>query len=295
MEPGKPSRTALATAFLRALHRVVDDAPPVFDDRHAVRLLPAVQARFLERLARLPRSWTAIYRQRYNGLTGMRSHVVVRARYAEDALVGARRRGAVRYVVLAAGLDTYALRTRGTADALPVVEIDHPATQAWKRRLFAERGLDEAAAQWAPVDFERDGIETSLGREPVQQFVSWLGTTYYLSRDAIAGTLTALARCSAPGSELVLDYWREPPLFDPAAVLLWGTRVATAFQREPMRSFFTPGAMEALVVRCGWHVREHCAPSIQDERYLAGRGDGLAIPSFAYLLHLERDSTDPEA
>ncbi|MBX3705843.1 MAG: class I SAM-dependent methyltransferase [Pseudomonadales bacterium] len=295
MEPGKPSRTALATAFLRALHRVVDDAPPVFDDSHAVHLLPAVQARFLERLARLPRSWTAIYRQRYNGLTGMRSHVVVRARYAEDALAGARQRGAMRYVVLAAGLDTYALRTRGMADAMPVVEIDHPATQTWKRQLLAGRGLDEAAVRWAPVDFERTGIESALGQEPLHQFVSWLGTTYYLSREAIAATLSSLARCSAPGSELVLDYWREPPLFDPAAVLLWGTRVATAFQREPMRSFFTPGAMEALVVRCGWHVREHCAPLIQDERYLTGRRDGLSIPSFAYLLHLERGTTDPLA
>lgn len=292
MEPGKPSRTAVATAFLRALHRVVDDAPAVFDDTHATLLLPGIQARFLERLARLPRSWTALYRQRYSGLTGIRSHVVVRARYAEDALADAARRGAARCVVLAAGLDTYALRSSGLAARLPVVEIDHPATQAWKRRLFMDRGLDEAAVQWAPVDFEHEGIESALGHEPVHQFVSWLGATYYLSRDAIAGTLAALARCSKPGSELVLDYWREPPLFDPAAVLLWGTRVATAYQREPMRSFFAPAAMEALAIRCGWRVREHCAPVIQEARYLTGRRDGLAVAPFAYLLHLERDSTD---
>jgi methyltransferase (TIGR00027 family) len=287
MDPGRPSQTAVATAFLRALHRVVDAAPPVFDDTVAATLLPEFQQRFLKRLAALPRVWTGIYRQRHPAVSGMRAQIVVRARYAEDALHAAQRRGCRRYVILAAGLDTFALRA-GAGDAIPVIEIDHPATQAWKRALLDAAGLGSTVpVTYCAIDFETTDLATALGRNPEHQFVSWLGTTYYLTRQAIRTTLSALAESSAPGSELVFDYWREPPLFDASSALLWGARVATAFQREPMRSFFEPGEMEVLARECGWRVREHCAPAIQDQRYLRGRPDRLAVPAFAYLLHLE--------
>jgi methyltransferase (TIGR00027 family) len=287
--PGKPSQTALAVAFLRALHPIVDSAPWVFDDPFAELLLPGYQQRFLQRLAALPKSWTAIYRQRHPAASGMRTHVLVRARYAEDALRLAQQRGCGRYVILAAGLDTFALREATGPDRMPVLEIDHPATQAWKRALLEDRGLGvQAAVEYLSVDFEQSSLAQQLAGQPRRQFISWLGTTYYLTREAIRATLSNLAEVSAPGSELVLDYWREPPLFDASSPLLWGTRIATAVQREPMRSFFEPGEMEALAHGCGWQVREHCAPAIQDQRYLRDRPDRLAVPSFAYLLHLER-------
>jgi len=289
MEPGKPSQTAVATAFLRALHPVVDASPWVFDDPVAVQLLPTRQQRFLQRLAMLPKTWTTLYRQRHPAVSGMRSQVLVRARYAEDALLAARGRGCRRYVILAAGLDTFALRQAPGPTAIPVLEIDHPATQSWKRGLLEQRGLAAGAAvEYQPIDFEETGIADQLAGSRQQQFISWLGTTYYLTRDAISATLAALAEVSDAGSELVLDYWREPPLLDASSPLLWGTRVATAFQREPMRSFFEPGDFETLARESGWRIREHCAPSIQDQRYLRGRPDRLAVPSFAYLLHLER-------
>lgn len=288
MQPGKPSQTALAVAFLRALHPVIDSPPWVFDDPFAELLLPAYQQRFLQRLATLPKSWTAIYRQRHPAASGMRSQILVRARYAEDALRAAQLRGCTRYVILAAGLDTFALRESTSPAAVPVLEIDHPATQAWKRALQDEHGLGGSAlVEYLPIDFEQTGIAEHLKDSRQRQFISWLGTTYYLTRDAIRATLAGLATVSEPGSELVLDYWRDPPLFDPSSPLLWGTRVATAFQREPMRSFFEPGEMEALAHGCGWRVREHCSPGIQNERYLRGRPDRLATPTFAYLLHLE--------
>jgi methyltransferase (TIGR00027 family) len=287
MDPGKPSQTALATAFLRALHLVVDDPPWVFEDHAAATLLPAYQQRFLKRLAALPQAWTGVYRQRYGAFAGMRSQVIVRARYAEDALAAARQRGCERYVVLAAGLDTFAVRQAQAQSPLPVLEIDHPSTQQWKRELLAGLGLDALpAVTYLPIDFEQRSLEEQLQGACPQQFISWLGTTYYLTRDAIGATLTALAGASAAGSELVLDYWREPPLLDASTPLLWGTRVATAFQREPMRSFFEPADIEALAQQAGWSIREHCAPTIQNQRYLRGRGDRLAVPSFAYLLHL---------
>ncbi len=288
----------MATAWLRALHLVADDEPWVFEDRAAADFLSPVQQRFLKRLSAMPRSWSRTFRQRRDALTAMRSQIVVRARYAEDALAAARERGCQRYVILAAGLDTFALRQRqaGTArteqkdaDPISVVEIDHPATQAWKQQHLKSRGHGIIEnLSFVDVDFERDTLEERLPATGKPQYISWLGTTYYLSREAIRSTLKTLAETSAPGSELVLDYWQQPSAFNLSATLFWGTRVATAFQQEPMRSFFEPGKIEQLAVAAGWAIRENCAPVIQDERYLSGRTDNLAVPSFAYLLHLER-------
>jgi len=284
MQADRPSQTAVATAFLRALHLRVDDAPAVFSDTRAGDFLPDYLQRFLDRLARLEPRWTRAFRQRQAGATQMRAQVLVRARYAEDALAAARRRGAVRYVILGAGFDSFAQRQHG--DPLPVVEIDHPATQRHKLAILGE-GRPEAV-DYLPVDFQSRGLRDVLEPTSAPQMISWLGTTYYLDEAAIRDTLTTLGELSAPGSELVLDYWREAGTPGPSSLLLWGTRIATQLQAEPMRSFFTPRDMERLVNDCGWYIREHCAPDIQNQRYLAGRQDGLRVPSFAYLLHLER-------
>jgi O-methyltransferase involved in polyketide biosynthesis len=144
------------------------------------------------------------------------------------------------------------------------------------------------AATYIPLDFERMALEEALDDFNSPQFISWLGTTYYLTRAAIATTLSKLGEHSAPGSELVLDYWRESSLLGLNPMFQWGARFAMALQSEPMRSFFHPHEMEELATSAGWRVREHCAPDIQNARYLARRTDGLRVPSFAFLLHLEK-------
>lgn len=275
----------MATAFLRALHWVVDEPPAVFADEPARLFLPPYQRRFLDRLQALPPGWLRAFRQRRSALGGMRAQVLVRSRYTEDALADARAHGACRYVILSAGLDTFPLRQ--TNPPIPVIEIDHPATQRWKRETLSAAGCDlPAHTTFAAIDFERQGLVDVLDRAAQPQFVSWLGTTYYLSRKAIAATLANLAALSAPGTRLVLDYWRETPLGEDA-MLLWGTRLATAVQQEAMRCFLTPAQAEALAREAGWRVRENCAPEIQNQRYLRGRGDDLEVPGFAYLLQLE--------
>ena len=287
MQEATPSRTALATAFIRALHTRLDDAPPVCNDPVAYDLLPAYQRRFIDRLARLAPSWLRRYRRRRDAFTAMRAQVVVRARYAEDALADARSRGASRYVVLAAGLDTFALRQ--AQPPVEVLEIDHPATQRWKRELLAARGMvvpDNLTL--LPIDFEQQSLGSIWSENTEPDFISWLGATYFLSQEAIKATLTTLAERTQPGSELVLDYWRERPATDPASWLLWGTRMAVAAQQEPMRSFFSPAQIEVLAESCGWQVRENLMPTAQNQRYLAARADQLAVPSFACLLHLQR-------
>ena len=285
MDEQSPSRTAYATAFMRALHLAVDESPPVLEDTIAVDLLPTYLRRFINRQAGLPR-WLRRLRPVDSVGTAMRSQIVVRARYAEDCLREAREQGASRYVILGAGLDTFALRQ--LAPAIDVLEIDHPATQNWKHSLLRDRGFAvPPSATFLPVDFERASLDELWIDGDSPDFISWLGTTYYLTRESILDTLTVLAGRTQPGSQLVLDFWRERQAraINP---LLWGTRVAVALQGEPMRSFFAPAEIEALARSAGWQVLESCSPTEQGRRYLAGRRDRLRVPSFAYLLRLER-------
>lgn len=285
MEAAQRSRTAEGAAFLRALHRHVDSAPCVFEDAAVEALLPLPGQHFLRRLDTLARPWISAFRQRRGALDAMRAQIVVRARYAEDALVA---QNPSQYLVLAAGLDTFALR-HATED-VRVFEVDHPATQAWKRARI------EAPPEnlvFVPLDFERttlaDALTATAFDAALSTFVSWLGTTYYLTRDTIANTLRGVRERSPGGTRLVLDYWSEAPIADGrATMLLASTRLATAFQSEPIRSLFAPADMEALARDTGWRVREHLAPVIQNARYLARRIDGLAVPNFAYLIQLER-------
>lgn len=289
MIEGKPSQTAMATAFLRALHVSVTDAPYVFEDTAAAAYLPVSQQRYLQWLRNQADRWRSGYRVRHRTVPDVGSQVLVRARYAEDKLDEAVWRGCQRYIVLGAGLDTYAERHTDDDDALPVVEIDYPSTQDWKRAKLAEKGLPQLpAVTYISLDFERMALDETLDEFDAPQFISWLGTTYYLTRDAIATTLSTLYARSARGSELVLDYWRESRLLLNNPMLRWGARLAMAVQPEPLRSFFDPSEMEQIATGAGWRVREHCAPEIQNARYLAGRRDGLRVPRFAFLLHLEK-------
>lgn len=286
-----PSRTAFGTAFARAWHRRVDDPPAVFDDPVAERLLPAYQQRYLRRVGALTRFWRRYYLRQADAFSVLRSQVAVRSRYTEDALAAARDAGAGRYVILAAGLDTYALRQ--PAPPIEVLEIDHPATQGWKRELLRARGIAlPAELEFLPVDFETVRLGDVWPVRESPDFVSWLGATYYLTADAIRGTLQTLAECAASGSRVVFDYWSAHPPTAAGNLLLWGTRLAVALQQEPMVSFFEPGEIEALAVEAGWTVAENLGPEEQNRRYLADRQDGLIVPSFAHLLQLVRQNGD---
>ena len=192
-----------------------------------------------------------------------------------------------RCVILAAGLETFALRQ--PAPPIEVLEIDHPATQGWKQELLRARGIAlPAELAFLPVDFETVRLGDVWPGRDAPDFVSWLGATYYLSPDAIRGTLETLSRCTVPGSRIVFDYWSAHPPTAAGNLLLWGTRLAVALQQEPMVSFFEPAEIEALAVESGWAVAENLGPDEQNERYLPDRRDGLVVPSFAHLLHLAR-------
>ncbi|MEM7017215.1 MAG: SAM-dependent methyltransferase, partial [Pseudomonadota bacterium] len=255
-----PSRTAQGTAFARALHLYIDDKPPIFDDYIAFELLPVTQRRYIRRLAVLSRFWLRQYRQRYSAFTAMRGHLTVRARYTEDTLAAARQQGVNRLIVLGAGLDTFALRQQ--APTIDVVEIDHPATQGWKQNLLKQRKIElPPELTFLPIDFEKTALNDVWIDNASPDFISWLGVTYYLTREAIAGTLKTLAECTQSGSQLVLDYWQDAPPMSLSSPLLRGAQFAVALQGEPMRSFFRPQDIEQLAIECGWQVQENCNPS----------------------------------
>ena len=209
----------------------------------------------------------------------LRSHVVLRSRFAEDSLHDAVTRGATQYVLLGAGLDTFAYRQPAWARAIEIVEVDHPASQADKRERLGAAGIEiPGNVRYADIDFERETLAEGLLRSGIAfdqpTFFSWLGVTMYLTREAIDAVLKTVA--SFPrGSEIVLTFAQPPAPGDDMSSLA----ARAAHVGEPWISYFTPEELEAV-------LRGHGFPEvfflIREEaftRYYDGRQDGLEPPS----------------
>jgi len=196
MQPGQPSLTALGAARLRAAHQVLDSAS-ILADPLALRILGADQdasLRHADAHALGPR---------------IRWFIAARSRLAEDALTVAAGHGACQLVVLGAGLDTLAYRTP-LAERLRIFEVDHPATQAWKRELLREAAIETPETlTFVAVDFEHETLADALavaGFEPAQRsFFSWLGVVPYLTEQAVFSTLAFIAGLKG-GADVVFDY-----------------------------------------------------------------------------------------
>lgn len=260
------SRTAVGVAALRAAHLVVDRPPYVLDDTIAIRLIdPDMRAR-LETPGAAEQLVTT---------EALRMHVVVRSRFAEDCLAEAARRGVTQYVILGAGLDTFAWRQPPWAAALRIFEIDHPASQEDKRERLARAGLAPPSnLMLVPVNFELDPLAERLRaggvdpRKPV--FYSWLGVTPYLDEPAIDDVLRVMATGVA-GTEVVLTF---APLHDtPSAVATMAAALGETF-----RSYFTPETLAAKLRGCGFAHVSFLTPADAAARYFGSRSDGLAPP-----------------
>jgi methyltransferase (TIGR00027 family) len=234
MDLATPSRTAYAVAVRRATHQLYDPPPHVLTDPIAVRILgPAGQPRLEEARAALDEP----------GNIGLRCWLVARSRYAEDKLAEAVAAGVNQYVLLGAGLDTFA--HRNPHPHLRVFEVDHPATQAWKRQLVAAAALPHPASlTYAPCNFECESLPIQLaaaGFDPATPaFFAWLGVVMYLTLPAFRETVAFIA-ARPPGSGLVFDYSQ------PLSVLSTRERIAreifharVASIGEPFQLHFTP-------------------------------------------------------
>ncbi|HEX5226116.1 MAG TPA: SAM-dependent methyltransferase, partial [Bryobacteraceae bacterium] len=217
----------------------------------------------------------------------LRAFLAVRSRYAEDQLARAVERGVRQYVVLGAGLDTFAYRN--PYPELHVFEVDHPATQEWKRtRLEEARIAIPLDMTFAPVDFERESLEDGLCRTAFDRkrpaFFSWLGVTPYLSRPAFDATIALIAQMPA-GSGVAFDYAIERRLLTPAqqiALDAMASRVARA--GEPFQLFFDPAALSRELQQLGFGDIENLSGDAINARYFAGRADGLAVGGAGRLL-----------
>jgi len=201
MQADQPSQTALQVAACRAAHLRYDPPPHLLEDRFAERLL-GDEAEMLIASYSDDAPWI---------LLENRIFLPFRARYAEEHVADAYANGIRQLVVLGAGLDSFALRRPASLGDLRVYEVDHPATQRWKRRRLAELGdpLPESLA-FVECDFETTSLTSALrttafrAEEPA--VVSWLGVVYYLNEETVRGALRELALLLAPGSSVVLDY-----------------------------------------------------------------------------------------
>jgi len=268
---GKPSGTALRVATVRAVHRLLDD-PIVFDDPLALPILgPEAEAAL--------RADPFQYNDQLS--RGLRASLVVRSRVAEDEVARAVAAGVRQYVVLGAGLDTFAYRNPFATEGLRVFEVDHPSTQEWKRGRLAAANIPlPDGLVFAPVDFEHGTLAEGLaavGFDTAKPACfSWLGVTMYLTEAAVFDTLSFIAGL-APGSSVTFDFRVPLDQLNPverSITEMIMQRVAEA--GEPWISAFDPEGLRARLRDLGFSRAEALLPEKLNRRYLFKRKDGLS-------------------
>ncbi len=267
-----PDHTAVRVALWRALHVEHDALPHVLDDVVGLRLAAPVDG------------WRGRPDMHLEHTKLFRASIVARARFVEDLVLDQVGRGVDQYVILGAGLDTFAQRHPDLGGALRLYEVDQPGPQAWKRGRLEALGL--SPPDWlrlAPVDFEAgdswwEAIAAAgfdAGRPAV---VASTGVSMYLTRAAVAATLRQVAGL-APASIFVMSFLVPLEMADPE--VRPGFEQAAKGARAggtPWMSFFTPGEMLALAREAGFGEVRHVGSGDLIGRYFAGRSDGLRPP-----------------
>lgn len=267
MQTGRASRTALRVAHRRAVHQVLDQ-PCILNDPIAVPLL----------------GWEFTIdhaKESHPIARAFRAFMAARSRFAEDELAALVEQGVRQYVVLGAGLDTFAYRN--PFPSLRVFEVDFPATQAWKRMLLAEAGIAVPAnVTFVPLDFEHKTLAEGLveaGLEKQPTFFGWLGVVPYLTSEAFHSSIAAIAQLPPP-SAVTFDFGLSPELLGPRgrmAFEMLAARVAAA--GEPFQLFFTPEQLKSELRSMGFSQVEITGADELNRRYFSGRSDGLALSS----------------
>jgi methyltransferase (TIGR00027 family) len=276
MEEASPSKTALRVALRRAAHQLYDAPPLVLNDPIAVPILGNTYAEELRRTPTRPDRPFSV---------SLRAFLVARSRYAEDTLARAVDHGVTQYVLLGAGLDTFA--HRNPHPHLRVFEVDHPATQEWKRELLVAGALPTPSnLTYAPVDFERQSLcEQLLAAgfdQAVPTFFAWLGVVPYLTLEAFRSTIAFVVSQPA-GSGVVLDYGQPRsalPFLEKLAHDSLAARVKLA--GEPFQLFFTPPEIAAELT--AFRNIEDIGSSEINARYFANRTDSLKLLGSAVRL-----------
>ncbi|MFF4354635.1 class I SAM-dependent methyltransferase [Streptomyces sp. NPDC001530] len=273
-----PDSTAVRTALWRAMHVQVDPPPHVVEDEIGLYLAAPGD------------DWRDRPDMDPHATSGFRAAMVARARFIEDLIAEQADRGVTQYVVLGAGLDTFAQRRPEIASRLRIFEVDQPGPQAWKRHRLVELGY--GIPEWlhlVPVDFEanapwREQL-AATGFDPGQPAVIVsTGVTMYLTQDATAATLRQIAGL-APGSTLAMTFLLPTELVDDAdRPGLRASEEGARASGTPFISFYTPQEMLALAREAGFKDAHHVPGALLAERYFADRTDGLRPSSGEDLL-----------
>ena len=267
-----PDSTAARVALWRALHVQSDPPPHVLEDEIGLRLLAPDEG------------WRNRPDMDPQGTRPFRASIVARARFIEDLVIEQAGQGVGQYVLLGAGLDSFAQRRSEIASRLTVFEIDQPGTQAWKRQRLTELGF--GIPEWlrlVPVNFEADGAWwdrlVASGFDPGKPAtVASAGVSMYLTTEAITATLSRMAGL-APGSAFAMTFLLPLELADPD-IRPWLERAEKGARASgtPFISFFTPAEIIALGRDAGFRDVRHVSAEALAQRYFAGRSDGLRPP-----------------
>jgi methyltransferase (TIGR00027 family) len=270
----------MRVAMRRAAHQLMD-RPAVLDDPVALPILGAQTAAAM-------RADPAQFES--GRLSAYMRAFAVRSRFAEDQLAVARAAGIRQYVILGAGLDTFAYRDPTPALPLRVWEVDHPATQAWKRERLEEAAIAiPPNLTFAAIDFEHDTLPEVLASAGFDvdagAVFAWLGVVPYLSLAAIMSTLTYVRSATAAAGGIAFDYGIPPgQLTIPQRMVFEALSARVRAAGEPWQTFFDPADLERQLRHLGFAAADDLAPPAINARYFAGRADRLEVGGMGHLM-----------
>lgn len=261
--------TALRVALWRALHLQVDAAPPVLNDEIGLRLAAPAEG------------WQQRPDMHPEGTKGYRASIVGRSRLIEDLVLEKFAQGVSQYVILGAGLDSFAQRRPAQAAALQIFEVDQPGTQAWKQERLQELGLEiPSTLHFVPVNFEAgeswlQKLSTAGFQTQQPAVVASTGVSMYLTKEANLDTLRKIASMAA-GTVLAMTFILPLDMLDPVE----RPQHEMVYERAkaagtPFVSFFRPEEMLQMARAAGFSQAEHISREEIIRRYFAGRSDGL--------------------
>ncbi|MFO7559186.1 MAG: class I SAM-dependent methyltransferase [Desulfobacterales bacterium] len=293
MKDSRRSLTAESAAAARAAHFVLNYEPIIFEDPYAAYFIGGrwkwmIQKRVILRLI------TANFL--FGWARPVVGQILARSRYSEDRFEKAFGNDISQYVLLGAGMDSFAMRRPELEEAVKIYEVDHPSTQEWKKGKLSENSFTPPSnVVYIPIDFEKESLAQVLTSSPFQNeipaFFSWLGTTYYLTKNAVFETFKAISSCAAKGSEVVFDYaCSDADGRMPDTKTIKKVRKFTKRRGEEMITAFSQQELFDELKKVGFTLQEDLDTNMQNERYFANRSDGLEAMRHTHIasVKLER-------
>lgn len=288
MKENQVSLTAIMTAYIRSYH-AMNDTPKIFNDFLAHQLIPE------ERRILIEQGFTNALQLKSNSdeATTLRlllqtiglPNVISRSRYTEENLEQAVEQGVQQYVILGAGMDTFAFRRPELLEKLRVFEVDHPATQAFKRNRLAELGWKiPQNLHFVPVDFSKENLTDALKGlsydSQTKSIFSWLGVTMYLSQDEVFSTLHSITDIAPVGSMVIFDY------FAPVEATPHMQEMRNDLPKigEPIKTSFDPSTLALDLSSLGFRLHENLSPSDIQKRYFQGITDSYYANEYVHFM-----------